>query len=52
MESEFPTLNKIMTNVWSKAEELAQLKEECKLLQESINKSLKEEEALAIADAA
>ena len=52
MESEFPTLNKIMTNVWSKADELAQLKEECKQLQESIDKSLKEEEALAMAEAA
>lgn len=44
METEFPTLHKIMNNTWGKADELAALKAECKALQESIDKSLKEEE--------
>lgn len=52
MESEFPTLRKIMSNVWSKTEELAKLKAECKSLQESIDKSLQETEDALITDKA
>lgn len=52
MESEFPTLHKIMNNTWSKADELAALKEECKVLQDSIDKSLKEEEPVLLPEEA
>lgn len=52
MESEFPTLRKIMANVWGKTEELARLKAECKTLQETIDKSLKEAEENLITDKA
>ena len=52
MESEFPTLRKIMANVWGKAEELSKLKEECKALQERIDKSLQETEGTLVSDKA
>lgn len=52
MESEFPTLHKIMANVWSKTEELANLKAECKALQASIDKSLQETEDTLMPDKA
>lgn len=52
MESEFPTLRKIMANVWGKTEELAKLKTQCKALQESIDKSLKETEENCVTDKA
>lgn len=52
MESEFPTLRKIMSNVWGKTEELSTLKAECKSLQERIDKSLQETENNLIPDKA
>lgn len=52
MESEFPTLHKIMANVWSKTEELANLKAECKALQTNIDKSLQETEDTLMPDKA
>lgn len=52
MESEFPTLRKIMANVWGKTEELTKLKAECKALQEKIDKSLKETEDTLVSDKA
>ena len=52
MESEFPTLRKIMANIWGKAEELANLKVERKALQDRIDKSLQETEGNLIPDKA
>jgi N12 class adenine-specific DNA methylase len=52
MESEFPTLRKIMANVWGKVEELANLKVERKALQDRIDKSLQETEGNLIPDKA
>lgn len=52
MESEFPTLRKIMANTWSKTDELASLKAECKALQERIDKSLQETENTLATDVA
>ena len=52
MESEYPTLRKIMANTWNKTEELASLKAECKALQERIDKSLQETEDTLVADVA
>lgn len=44
LESEIPTLQEIAGRQWSKADELAKLKLECKELQRKIDQSLKEAE--------
>ena len=44
LESEMPALQGIITRKWSKADELARLKQECSDLQQRIDKSLKEAE--------
>ena len=44
IESEIPVLQKIVNRRWSKADELAELKLECKELQHRIDKSLQEAE--------
>lgn len=44
LESELPTLQEIAGRQWSKAEELVQLKLQCKELQRKIDQSLKEAE--------
>lgn len=44
IESEIPVLQKIVNRRWSKADELAELKLECKELQRRIDKSLQEAE--------
>lgn len=51
-ESEIPTLQKIMQNVWSKVDDLASLKAERKVLQDTIDKSLKEVEGNLVTDSA
>lgn len=44
IESEIPTLQKIVCRQWSKTDELSRLKQECKELQHRIDESLKEAE--------
>ena len=44
LESEIPTLETIIARKWSKADELARLKQECNALQHRINESMKEAE--------
>ena len=44
LQSEFPTLQEIVSRRWSKADELARLKQECRDLQQRIDESLKEAE--------
>ena len=44
LESEIPTLQGIIGRKWSKTDELARLKQECKMLQQRIDESLKEAE--------
>lgn len=44
LESEMPALQGIITRKWSKADELARLKQECSDLQQRIDKKLKEAE--------
>lgn len=42
LEGEIPTLQQVMAKRWDKAEELQRLKQECKELQERINRTLEE----------
>lgn len=49
LESEIPTLQKLIDRKWSKADELSRLKIECKDLQRRIDESLKEAERHASA---
>lgn len=53
-EKEIPMLAKIKDSVWTKTHELAELKTECKILQEKIDASLKamEEEAIPVEEVA
>ena len=44
LESEIPTLETIIARKWSKADELARLKQECNALQHRIDESMKEAE--------
>ena len=44
LQSELPTLQEIISRRWSKADELAKLKQECRDLQQRIDESLKEPE--------
>lgn len=44
VENEIPVLQDIVGRKWSKADELARLKQECKELQRKIDESLKEAE--------
>ena len=44
LQSELPTLQEIIGRKWSKADELARLKQECRDLQQRIDESLKETE--------
>ena len=44
LEGEIPTLQQVMARRWDKAEELQRLKQECKELQERINRTLEEAE--------
>lgn len=44
LESEIPTLQTIIARKWSKADELARLKQECNALQHRIDESMKEAE--------
>lgn len=44
LESEIPTLEAIIARKWSKADELARLKQECNALQHRIDESMKEAE--------
>ena len=53
-EKEIPMLAKIKDSVWTKTHELAELKTECKILQEKIDASLKamEEEVIPVEEVA
>ena len=44
LQSELPVLQEIVSRRWSKADELARLKQECNNLQQRIDESLKEAE--------
>ena len=44
LEEEILTLQQVMARRWGKEEELKQLKQECKELQERINRTLEEAE--------
>jgi hypothetical protein len=44
LESEIPALQGIIARKWSKADELARLKQECNALQHRIDESMKEAE--------
>ena len=44
LEEEITTLRQVMARHWSKEEELKRLKQECKELQERINRTLEEAE--------
>ena len=44
LDSERPTFSSIIARKWSKADELARLKQECNALQHRIDESMKEAE--------
>ena len=48
LQSELPTLQEIVSRKWSKSDELARLKQECKELQQRIDESLKEAEEVQV----